>query len=62
MRNAEIEYLSSGIVTDNNRRIKTWWRVKPLQFGRERCHPEWIAKHYDSKNIQLLAADSDYNT
>lgn len=42
--------------------IKVWRRVKPLIVGREKCNPEWIAKHYDSNNIQLLAADQNFHT
>ena len=45
---------------DSNFWIKTWRRVQPMIFGREKLNPAWIAKHYDSKNIQLLALDRDY--
>jgi cyclopropane-fatty-acyl-phospholipid synthase len=29
--------------------------------GRKRLNPGWIAKHYDSENMQLFAADEAYN-
>lgn len=50
------------VLSDNNRWIKTWRWLRPLLTGRERCNPEWIAKHYDAGNIQLLAAEQRYNT
>ncbi len=50
------------VLSDNNLWIKTWRRVKPMLIGRKKCNPDWIAKHYDSNNLQLLAADFDYNT
>ena len=49
-----------NFLSDRNFWIKTWRRVQPLLFGRERLNPEWIAKHYDSNNVQLLALDRDY--
>jgi cyclopropane-fatty-acyl-phospholipid synthase len=49
-------------LSDKNRWIKTWRWVRPLLVGRERCNPEWIAKHYDAGNLQLIAADERYNT
>lgn len=42
--------------------LKTWRRLAPLLFGRERYNPAWIQKHYDSANIQLLATDQNYDT
>jgi cyclopropane-fatty-acyl-phospholipid synthase len=47
-------------LSDRNVVLKVWRRVQPLLFGRERLNPAWIAKHYDSNNIQLLALDRDY--
>ncbi|MDQ3281001.1 MAG: class I SAM-dependent methyltransferase, partial [Acidobacteriota bacterium] len=47
-------------LSDRNVWIKLWRRLQPLLVGRERLNPSWIAKHYDSKNIQLLAVDQDY--
>lgn len=49
-------------LSDGNRWIKTWRWLRPLLVGRERCNPEWIAKHYDAGNIQLVAAERRYNT
>ena len=48
------------ILSDGNRWLKLWRRLQPLLFGRLRVNPAWIAKHYDSKNIQLHAIDRDY--
>jgi cyclopropane-fatty-acyl-phospholipid synthase len=45
---------------DRNLWIKTWRRLQPLLVGREKLNPEWIAKHYDSNNVQLFALDQDY--
>ncbi len=47
-------------LSDRNVALKVWRRVQPLLFGRKRLNPAWIAKHYDSNNIQLLALDRDY--
>jgi cyclopropane-fatty-acyl-phospholipid synthase len=47
-------------LSDRNVWLKLWRRVQPLILGRERLNPAWIAKHYDSKNVQLLALDRDY--
>ena len=44
-------------LTDRRPWIKTWRWLQPLIFGRERCNRAWIAKHYDSANLQLLAVD-----
>ena len=52
----------SSLFMDRNIWLKTWRHLKPKLIGREKCNPAWIAKHYDSNNIQLLATDSDYNT
>jgi cyclopropane-fatty-acyl-phospholipid synthase len=48
-------------LSDRSVALKAWRRVQPLLFGRERLNPAWIAKHYDSNNIQLLALDRDYH-
>lgn len=48
------------LLSDRNVWLKMWRRLQPLIFGRERLNPAWIAKHYDSNNIQLLAVDQDY--
>lgn len=49
-----------GLMADDNVWIKTWRRLQPLLVGRIKLNPAWIAKHYDSKNIQLLFIDRDY--
>jgi cyclopropane-fatty-acyl-phospholipid synthase len=48
-------------LSDRNIWLKLWRRLQPLLLGRERLNPSWIAKHYDSKNIQILALDRDYH-
>ena len=49
-----------NFLSDRNIWLKVWRRVQPLIFGREKLNPEWIAKHYDSNNVQLMALDRDY--
>lgn len=49
-------------LSDRTPWLKFWRRFAPVLFGRERLNPAWVQKHYDSNNIQLLAADRDYNT
>jgi cyclopropane-fatty-acyl-phospholipid synthase len=49
-----------NFLSDRNVWLKTWRRLQPLLVGRERLNPAWIAKHYDSNNVQLLAVDQDY--
>ncbi|HYI10417.1 MAG TPA: class I SAM-dependent methyltransferase [Thermoanaerobaculia bacterium] len=49
-----------NLFSDRNIWLKMWRRLQPLILGREKLNPAWIAKHYDSKNIQLLALDRDY--
>lgn len=34
--------------------------VGPLVLGRKRMNPSWVAKHYDSGNMQLYALDENY--
>jgi cyclopropane-fatty-acyl-phospholipid synthase len=46
---------------DRNLWLKVWRRLQPLLVGREKLNPAWIAKHYDSKNIQLFCTDDDYH-
>ena len=50
-----------GALSDRNVWIKLWRRLQPLLVGRERLNPAWIAKHYDSRNIQLFATDDEYH-
>lgn len=49
------------LLDDRNLWLKTWRRLQPLLVGRERLNPAWIAKHYDSKNIQIYATDNEYH-
>jgi len=59
-----IEAVSSQatLFSDRNLLIKIWRHLKPLLLGRKKCNPAWVAKHYDSDNLQLLVVDQDYNT
>ncbi len=50
-----------NFLSDRNLWLKVWRRLQPLIFGREKLNPEWIAKHYDSNNVQLMALDRDYH-
>ena len=49
-----------SLLADDNLWIKAWRRLQPLLVGRIKLNPAWIAKHYDSKNIQLFALDRDW--
>ncbi len=49
-----------NLLSDDRLWIKTWRRLQPLLLGREKLNPDWIAKHYDSGNIQLFVVDRDY--
>ena len=49
-----------NFLSDRNLWLKVWRRLQPMLLGRERLNPDWIAKHYDSGNVQLLALDRDY--
>jgi cyclopropane-fatty-acyl-phospholipid synthase len=48
-------------LSDRNVWLKLWRRIQPLLLGRETLNPSWIAKHYDSANIQLFATDDEYH-
>src|SRR5215212_10137340 len=48
-------------IDDKNLWLKIWRRLQPKLLGREKLNPAWIAKHYDSKNIQLFCTDNDYH-
>jgi cyclopropane-fatty-acyl-phospholipid synthase len=50
-----------NFLSDRNVWLKVWRRLQPLIFGREKLNPEWIAKHYDSNNVQLMALDRNYH-
>jgi cyclopropane-fatty-acyl-phospholipid synthase len=50
------------ILSDDKLLIRLYARLLPKLIGRTRCNPSWIAKHYDSDNVQLLAADGDHQT
>ena len=49
------------VLSDSQWWIKTWRRLKPMLIGRRRVNPEWIALHYDSDNVQLIATDQDWH-
>jgi cyclopropane-fatty-acyl-phospholipid synthase len=49
------------LLDDRHLWLKIWRRLQPLLVGRERLNPAWIAKHYDSRNIQIHALDNEYH-
>lgn len=49
-------------LSDANLILKSWRIIKPLLVGREKCNPDWIAKHYDANNLQLLGIENTYDT
>ncbi len=57
LRIMELRYL----LQDRHWTINAWARVQPLLVGRNRLNPKWIAKHYDTKNVQTLALDQNFS-
>ncbi|MEN3314553.1 MAG: cyclopropane-fatty-acyl-phospholipid synthase [Acidimicrobiaceae bacterium] len=53
----ELRYL----LQERNWAITAWAQVQPLLVGRNRLNPKWIAKHYDTKNVQTLALDRNFS-
>ena len=49
------------ILSDRQLLARAWTFVQPALLGRRRFNPQWIAKHYDSENMQLFAIDEAYN-
>src|ERR1044072_1901824 len=49
-----------NLLSDSRWWIKTWRRLQPLLVSRKRLNPGWIAKHYDSNNLQLYATDREF--
>jgi cyclopropane-fatty-acyl-phospholipid synthase len=49
------------ILSDRQLLVRAWTLVQPALLGRKRLNPRWIAQHYDSENMQLLAADEAYH-
>lgn len=50
------------VLADRELSVKARAWLKPWVVGRRRCNPGWIAQHYDSGNIQLLATDHRWHT
>jgi cyclopropane-fatty-acyl-phospholipid synthase len=48
------------LVQDREWYLTAWAHLQPLVMGRKRLNPRWIAKHYDSKNVQVVGLDRDY--
>jgi cyclopropane-fatty-acyl-phospholipid synthase len=48
------------LVNDRSWALTAWAQLSPLLFGRKRLNPKWIAKHYDSNNVQTVGLDQDY--
>ncbi len=53
----ELRYL----LAERNWAITAWAQVQPLVIGRTRLNPKWIAKHYDTQNVQTLALDRNFS-
>jgi cyclopropane-fatty-acyl-phospholipid synthase len=49
------------VLSDVQLLVRAWTLVQPALLGRRRLNPEWIAKHYDSENMQLFAIDETWN-
>jgi cyclopropane-fatty-acyl-phospholipid synthase len=47
-------------MTDVQPLIRAGTLLAPVLLGRKRMNPSWIAKHYDSDNMQLFALDENY--
>jgi cyclopropane-fatty-acyl-phospholipid synthase len=50
-----------SVMSDRQLVTRAWTLVEPALRGRRRLNPKWIAKHYDSENMQLFAIDETYN-
>jgi cyclopropane-fatty-acyl-phospholipid synthase len=48
------------LVQDREWYLTAWAHLQPILFGRKKLNPRWIAKHYDSKNVQVVGLDRDY--
>jgi len=48
------------LVKDREWYLTAWAHLSPILFGRKKLNPRWIAKHYDSKNVQVVGLDRDY--
>ncbi|HEV7669852.1 MAG TPA: class I SAM-dependent methyltransferase [Thermoanaerobaculia bacterium] len=46
---------------DTNLWLKTWRRTEAVVRGKDKLNRAWVAKHYDSGNIQLFGQDRDYH-
>jgi cyclopropane-fatty-acyl-phospholipid synthase len=50
-----------SVMSDRQLLTRAWTFVEPVLRGRRKLNPKWIAKHYDSENMQLFAIDETYN-
>jgi cyclopropane-fatty-acyl-phospholipid synthase len=50
-----------SVMSDRQLLTRAWTFVEPALRGRRKLNPTWIAKHYDSENMQLFAIDETYN-
>ena len=48
------------LLQDRKWTLTLWAHLQPLLIGRKKLNPKWIAKHYDTKNVQVVALDRDY--
>lgn len=49
------------LLEDRHWATTAWAQIQPLLVGRTRLNPGWIAKHYDTRNVQTLALDTGYS-
>lgn len=48
------------ILSDRRLLTRVWTFLQPALMGRRRLNPAWVAKHYDSANMQLYGIDEEY--
>lgn len=49
------------LLQERNWTVTAWAQIQPLLVGRNRLNPKWIAKHYDTKSVQVLALDRNFS-
>ena len=50
------------LLRDDRLALRAWSVLRPALLGRRRSNPGGVAKHYESRNVQLLAIDGEYHT
>jgi len=49
-----------NLLSDISPWTKAWTFIQPALLGRRRLNPGWVAKHYDSENVQIFGIDQEY--